>query len=62
MICPYNGFKEMDCRKCAAYIRADALDNKGHIFKEVCALAWNGAHVHQKPLLAIPAADRIGGQ
>lgn len=52
MICPYNGFKEMDCAKCAAHEVTDTdtfvLNGDGQaepVVKMGCRLVRYGAHV-----------------
>lgn len=44
MICPYNGFKDMDCSKCAArmWIKSPF---KAYEYDRVCAIAYNGGNV-----------------
>lgn len=41
MICPYNGFKECDCKNCAARMWVKDLSHIGYLML-VCAIAYNG--------------------
>lgn len=44
MICPYNGFKEMDCSRCGARMWVkDLIDS--YKYMRVCAIAYNGGSV-----------------
>ena len=54
MICPYNGFKPMDCTKCAAWIRLCDLSKYGNI-DSVCAIAYNGGAVPDQKVYMLPA-------
>lgn len=53
MVCPYNGFKEMDCEQCAAYEVIDPMlwrvEDNGEkitpVMEHKCRLAWCGAPV-----------------
>ena len=55
MICPYNGFKEMDCSACGAYVpianpSKSTLDMKPI---KVCGIAYMGGTVNHKPIIAL---------
>ena len=55
MICPYNGFRNMDCEQCAAWQQIANPGNK--IYKDiifVCVLARNGGAVPNRQLMYIP--------
>ena len=54
MICPYNGFKEMDCTKCAAYLKLYYFEVHNAPHLEVCSIAWHGGVVPNKPLFYLP--------
>lgn len=55
MICPYNGFKEMDCEFCAAWQIFDNPGSKTYIDTiQACALARNGGAVPNRMLMYIP--------
>ena len=44
MICPYNGFKQMDCSQCGArmWVKDPMRD---YTYNRVCAIAYNGGSV-----------------
>ena len=44
MICPYNGFKNMDCSECAARMWVEDM-TKRFTSMRVCAIAYNGGSV-----------------
>lgn len=50
MICPYNGFKEMNCEKCGAHMLLYDVDEGKNVY--VCALARNGCQLPDRPIIA----------
>lgn len=48
MICPYNGFKNMNCSECGArmWVKDPTRD---YNYLRVCAIAYNGGSVVAKP-------------
>ena len=58
MICPYNGFKEMDCEQCAAYQVAEYPGHNTYLETiRACMIARNGGTVTPKPMIMIPEED-----
>lgn len=62
MVCPYNGFKAMDCRRCAAYIELRQLDLKHGTAENVCSLAWHGSPVPNNPMVYVPEPPEDGAR
>lgn len=60
-ICPYNGFKEMDCEKCAANISSGEFADIG-IYGKICALAFRGTPIATKPVIVLNDGGAAKGQ
>ena len=52
MICPYNGFKEMNCALCVAHVWAPDGDKGGE--RIWCMLAIHGCTIPDRPIVALP--------
>lgn len=46
MICPYNDFKDTDCKNCGARMWVKGPFHIGHLMC-VCAIAYNGGAVQK---------------
>ena len=60
-LCPYNGFKEMDCERCAACISSVKLADAG-AYEKVCALAFRGTPIATKPVIVLNNEGTAKGQ
>lgn len=42
MICPYNNFKQTNCKECGARMWVKDPSHGGAYLMQVCAIAYNG--------------------
>ena len=60
MICPYNGFKQMDCEECGAYVPIPNPDKSCYSSDRpihVCGIAYTGGTVNPKPIIALQGGN-----